>query len=224
MKGGSSNNNWLRVQKTRFANARGLSIILLPLCFTSPCFRATISLNSAPFMNHFLSLFAPIPTFIFPCFSLSLCLPQVPFLSKPRSYISACLTLPAPLPPPPSELIEREGMGLLEYKAMPSLRDISYDGWLWPFTGNFISWQLGSSCQGNQYGTEKAGGTARPSHTKSYLPVTLLQPARWAAVLCQPFNLRPHWYGPSITYKITPAGSLSSGQPGRPPFWDTSLP
>jgi hypothetical protein len=26
-------------------------------------------------------------------------------------------------------------------------------------------------------------------------------------------------YGPSITYKITPAGSLSSGQPGGPPCW-----
>jgi hypothetical protein len=33
--------------------------------------------------------------------------------------------------------------------------------------------QLGSSCQGNRYGTEKAGGTARPSRTKSHLPGTL---------------------------------------------------
>jgi hypothetical protein len=37
--------------------------------------------------------------------------------------------------------------------------------------GNFISLQLGSPCQGNRYGTEeKAGGTARPSHTKSHPP------------------------------------------------------
>ncbi len=30
--------------------------------------------------------------------------------------------------------------------------------------------QLGSSCQGNRYFTEKAGSTARPSRTKSHLP------------------------------------------------------
>jgi len=36
--------------------------------------------------------------------------------------------------------------------------------------GNSISSQLGSSCQGNRYGTEKMGGTARPSHTKTDLP------------------------------------------------------
>ncbi len=35
--------------------------------------------------------------------------------------------------------------------------------------GNSISAQLGSSCQGNRYGTEKAGGVARPSRTKSHL-------------------------------------------------------
>jgi hypothetical protein len=29
---------------------------------------------------------------------------------------------------------------------------------------------MGSSYQGNRQGTEKAGGTARPSHTKSHLP------------------------------------------------------
>jgi hypothetical protein len=30
-------------------------------------------------------------------------------------------------------------------------------------------------------------------------------------------------YGPSITYKITPAGSLSSSQPGGPPCWTSPL-
>jgi hypothetical protein len=30
-------------------------------------------------------------------------------------------------------------------------------------------------------------------------------------------------YGPSITYKITPAGSLSSSQPGGPPCWSSPL-
>jgi hypothetical protein len=35
--------------------------------------------------------------------------------------------------------------------------------------GDYISTQLGNSCQGNRYCTEKAGGTARPSRTKSHL-------------------------------------------------------
>jgi len=54
--------------------------------------------------------------------------------------------------------------------------------------GIAISSQLGSSCQGNRYGAEKAGGTA-----------------------------------PSIMYKITPAGSLSSSQPCGPPCWASPL-
>jgi hypothetical protein len=39
--------------------------------------------------------------------------------------------------------------------------------------GNSNSSQLDSSFQGNQDGTEKAGGTARPSRTKSHLPGSL---------------------------------------------------
>ncbi len=35
--------------------------------------------------------------------------------------------------------------------------------------GDYISTHLCSSCQGNRYGTEKAGGTASPSRTKSHL-------------------------------------------------------
>ncbi len=38
---------------------------------------------------------------------------------------------------------------------------------------NSVSSQLGSSCQGHRYGTEKSGSTARPSRpsrTKSHLP------------------------------------------------------
>jgi hypothetical protein len=68
------------------------------------------------------------------------------------------------------------GMGLLEYLAMTSLRDIAHDGWLYMYiyyttaAGNSISSHLGSSCQGNWYSTEKAGGTDRPSRTKSNLP------------------------------------------------------
>ncbi len=29
---------------------------------------------------------------------------------------------------------QREGMGLLEFQAMPSLRDVAHDGWLCTFT------------------------------------------------------------------------------------------
>ncbi len=36
--------------------------------------------------------------------------------------------------------------------------------------GNSISSQLGSSCQGNEYCTEKTGSSACPSYTKSHLP------------------------------------------------------
>ncbi len=52
---------------------------------------------------------------------------------------------------------QREGMGLQEYQATPSLRDVAHDRWLYFITlaGNSISSQLGSSCQGNRYGTEK---------------------------------------------------------------------
>ncbi len=71
---------------------------------------------------------------------------------------------------------QREGTGLLEYQAMPSLRDVAHDGWLVVYiyyiteAGHSISLQLDSSCQGNRYGTQKAGDTARPSRTKSHLP------------------------------------------------------
>jgi hypothetical protein len=52
--------------------------------------------------------------------------------------------------------------------------------------GNSFRSQLGSSCQGNWYGTEKAGGKARPSHAKSHLlGHSQLQPARRAAMLDQ---------------------------------------
>ncbi len=33
--------------------------------------------------------------------------------------------------PPPAQ---REGMGLIEYNAMPSFRDVAHDGWLCIFT------------------------------------------------------------------------------------------
>jgi hypothetical protein len=89
---------------------------------------------------------------------------------------------------------QREGKGLLEYHAMPSLRDVAHDRWLRTFTENSISSQLGSSCLGNRYGTEKEGGTARPSRTKSYLPghSPPAKRVRRADVLGQPSSFRPH--------------------------------
>ncbi len=48
------------------------------------------------------------------------------------------------------------GMGLLEYQAMPSFRDLAHGGWLFTYfyyitaAGNSISSQLGSSCQGKE--------------------------------------------------------------------------
>jgi hypothetical protein len=63
---------------------------------------------------------------------------------------------------------------------MPSWRDAAHDGWLLVVyicfitaAGNSISSQLGSSCQGNRYGAEKAGSRVRPSCTKSCLLCTL---------------------------------------------------
>ncbi len=66
--------------------------------------------------------------------------------------------------------------------------------------GNSISLQLGSSCQGNRYGTEKAGGTARPSHAKSH-PLGHSPPAsqagrRFGASL---YSLRLHYPMPEST-------------------------
>ena len=72
-------------------------------------------------------------------------------------------------------------MGLLEYQAMPSLREEAHDGWLCTFTlfytGNsswkfhqLAGWAAPVSATANRYGKENAGGTARLSRTKSHLP------------------------------------------------------
>jgi hypothetical protein len=70
---------------------------------------------------------------------------------------------------------QREGMGLLEHQTVSSLPDVAHDGWLCTLTSSWnfsrlAAGLLGSFCQGNRYGTDKAGGTARPSRTKSHLP------------------------------------------------------
>jgi hypothetical protein len=48
---------------------------------------------------------------------------------------------------------------------------------------NSISSQLGSSCQGNRYGTEKTDGTARLSHKKSLSSSQPSRPPCWASPL-----------------------------------------
>jgi hypothetical protein len=83
--------------------------------------------------------------------------------------------------------VKRVGMGLLEYKAMPSLRDVAHDGVLCTFSN--IQPQTGAS------GVIRQGRRHGPSITYKITPcwVTLLQPARRAAVLGQPSSLRPYW-------------------------------
>jgi hypothetical protein len=53
-----------------------------------------------------------------------------------------------------------------------------------------------SSRPPHRYRTEKAGGTARPSCTKSHLPGRILQLARRAAMVGQTSSLRAHWLLP----------------------------
>jgi hypothetical protein len=60
---------------------------------------------------------------------------------------------------------QREGMGLQEYHAMPSLRDVAHDGWLLTFiiytvqkilSINLCSWSLcGIECKLGHYWTQK---------------------------------------------------------------------
>ncbi len=61
-------------------------------------------------------------------------------------------------------------MGLIEYQAMPSLRDLAHDGWLCTFTvKQKLEITSARRSQGNRYGTEKADSTAHPSCTISHL-------------------------------------------------------
>jgi hypothetical protein len=81
-------------------------------------------------------------------------------------------------------------MGLLEYQAMPSLRDVAHDGVLSVLSVIYQP-QTGTS------GVVRQGRRHGPSiRTKSHpllCWVTLLQPAWRAAVLCQPSSLLPRW-------------------------------
>jgi hypothetical protein len=82
-------------------------------------------------------------------------------------------------------------MGLLEYHAVPSLRDVAHDGWLCTFTKQQLL-EIQLAARQLLLGLPVRCGKGRP-------------------------------YGTSITYKITPAGSLPSSQAGRPPCWASLL-
>ncbi len=112
---------------------------------------------------------------------------------------------PTPSHPPPPQycsIDQREGMGLLEYQAMPSLRDVAHDSGCVHllYNSSIKIHQLAArqllSGQPVRYGK---GGRSRPVHhvQNHTCRVTLLQPARRAAVLGQPSSLWPHWYRPS---------------------------
>jgi hypothetical protein len=77
-------------------------------------------------------------------------------------------------------------MGLLEYQAMPSLRDVAHDRWL-----------CSTQCVHNitAAGTPSSRSWAAPVRTTGTVQKRKAD-------------------GPSITYKITPAGSLSSSRGG----------
>jgi hypothetical protein len=98
---------------------------------------------------------------------------------------------------------QREGMGLLEYQILPSLRDVAHDKWLLTLlycitaAGNSISSQLCSSSQGMRYGSEKRQAVRTVHYVQNNTcRVTLLQPSRRAAVLGQPSSLQPHCSDP----------------------------
>jgi hypothetical protein len=104
--------------------------------------------------------------------------------------------------------------------------------------GNSVSSQLGSSCQGNRYGTEKAGGRYGPSITYKNKPELEFFPHSMWARNREGIGLsyRPAGYigwrnwllgidsrAPYKFKNVGSAGSLSSSQPGGPPCWTSPL-
>jgi hypothetical protein len=78
-------------------------------------------------------------------------------------------------------------MGLIEYQVMPSLHDLANDGVLCTLSNRSAS-DRGAS------GVVRQGRRHEPSIAYKITPcwITLLQPARRAAVLGQPSSLCPH--------------------------------
>jgi hypothetical protein len=78
----------------------------------------------------------------------------------------------------PYSYLQREGLGLLEYQAIPSLRGsllrmVVYISYI-TAAGNSISSQVGSFCQGNRCGTEKAGGIRPVHHVQNHTFVSVV--------------------------------------------------
>ena len=80
---------------------------------------------------------------------------------------------------------------------MPSLRDEAHDGWL---CTSALKQQLEIASARSWEAPVRATGTVRKRqavrpvhHNNTSCLVTLLQPARRAAMLGQPSNLRTHW-------------------------------
>ncbi len=90
-------------------------------------------------------------------------------------------------------LSQREGLGILEYQAMPSLRDIDQDGWLCSLLYNKHQMEIPSArswaapIRASRRVVRKRQAV-RPVHNvqNHTYRVTLFQPARRAAVLDQP--------------------------------------
>jgi hypothetical protein len=106
-------------------------------------------------------------------------------------------------------------MGLLEYQAMPSLRDIAHAGVFCTFSK--ISPRTGESVVVRE---SRRHGHHVQNHT---CWVTLLQPARWASVLGQPCSLRPHRSIPAARMDRTAYPGWSCSQCSAVSFWQFQL-
>ncbi len=104
---------------------------------------------------------------------------------------------PPPVPPPrprngPQMLYRPERMhGSTRVSDTPSLRDVAHDG----FSVHLV---IDQPKTGTTSGVVRQGWRHGPSIMYKITPcwVTLLQPARRAAVLDQPSSLQPQWYRP----------------------------
>jgi hypothetical protein len=99
---------------------------------------------------------------------------------------------------------QREGMGLLLKRTgpcLPYVKKLMMDGYVHfylPAAGNSISAQLGTPVRAT--GTVWKRQALRPvHHVQNHTSlVTLLQPARRAAVLGQPSSIGPQWFTPTV--------------------------
>jgi hypothetical protein len=85
---------------------------------------------------------------------------------------------------------QKEGIGLVEYQAMPSLRDVAHDGWLCAFIISAHSLTAPDRATGT---VQKRQGIWPIYQIQNHTcQVNLVQPARRAAVLDQTCGLRPY--------------------------------